>query len=571
MRPAFPLSLKISFWLLLNVLALAAIAAALLLAQFGLGMDALVRGPASYRLQQVAETVAADLAAAKPPERDNVLSRWGKNYGVRMALWGNTGMRIAGADLVLPSAIARRMRPPLIQNRMPAQRGRPDFEESPDLRGPPGLDDNPGVDGPEDPPPPRFDGRPNPNIRPPPDPEFDPPPRPLDDLAPSVQRGEGRPPPQSERLPPPRAGQRAGSNPNPGSAPRPGDPRRPEDGRGTFFLRTGAPASYWIGLRVPWLPDPARQPVPATLLVSAPSLLALARLFDWTPWLEAAAAAIVISALFWWPFVRGFTRSLSAMGAAADRIAEGRLDTRVDIRRRDEIGALGVAINGMAGRLEGLVTGQKRFLADAAHELCSPLSRLQLSVGILEARLPAEFQPALADIREEAQAMSQLTDALLHFSRAGLKPQKPESLEVELSALVQSAVDRESGGKPATVSVRKGLTVRADPDRLSRAIANLVRNAFSHGRGAEVEIVAKAEGDKVRLEISDRGPGIAPEHLARLGEAFYRPDPARTREMGGTGLGLAIVRESIAACGGTVRFATRPAGGFVAEILLPTR
>jgi len=490
MRPSFPLSLKISLWLCLNLLALAAIAAALLLAQFGPGLETLARGPIGARLQAAGETVVADLAAAPAAERDGILERWGKTYGVRLTLWRNSDGRIAGADRDLPAAVRE-----LVLGR-------------------PGPDGPRGQSGP-----PEWGGGPD---RPPPPPG----------------------PPQGE----------AGG---------------PDRRRGIFILRAGAPASYWLGLRVPWSEGPAHLPVAATLVAAAPSWLAVARLFDWTPWLEAAGAALLISALFWWPLVRGLTRSLSSMSAAADRIAEGRLDTRVGVRRRDEIGALGVAIDRMAGRLESLVGGQKRFLADVAHELCSPLSRLQLSVGILEERLPAELQPALAEIREEAQIIAELTGALLNFTRAGLAAHAAATGACELAGLVRSALEREAAGKSAAVSIPAGLTVVADSDRLARALANLVRNAFSHGRGTQVEIVARAEGGQVNLSVSDRGPGLGAEHLERLGEPFYRPDAARARECGGTGLGLAIVRECIAACGGTVRFSTRSGGGFSAEILLP--
>ena len=112
--------------------------------------------------------------------------------------------------------------------------------------------------------------------------------------------------------------------------------------------------------------------------------------------------------LLWVPFVRGLTRSIGELTGAAERITEGQFDIQVRAKRRDELGRLGHAVNQLAGRLGGFVTGQKRFLGDVAHELCSPLARLQMALGILEERAEERHRPCLEDLRTEAQEMSQL-------------------------------------------------------------------------------------------------------------------------------------------------------------------
>jgi len=113
------------------------------------------------------------------------------------------------------------------------------------------------------------------------------------------------------------------------------------------------------------------------------------------------------------------------------------------------------------------------------------------------------------------------------------------------------------------------LVVTADRSLLARAFANLARNAVRHGGAALVEVEATVNGRSAQLMVSDRGPGVPEDALTHLGEPFYRPDVARTRNTGGVGLGLAIVRRCVERSGGQVRFANRQGGGFEARLELP--
>jgi two-component system sensor histidine kinase CpxA len=128
---------------------------------------------------------------------------------------------------------------------------------------------------------------------------------------------------------------------------------------------------------------------------------------------------------------------------------------------------------------------------------------------------------------------------------------------------------REDAAARIELAVPAGLAARADAPLLSRALGNLVRNALRYtGDTAPIRITARQEDSRILISVEDEGPGVPAETLARLGEPFYRPEAARTRETGGTGLGLAIVRSAVAACGGEVRFANRAPRGFAAEIML---
>lgn len=341
------------------------------------------------------------------------------------------------------------------------------------------------------------------------------------------------------------------------------------NGNGRIWMRAGQPPQWWAGIRLPlhWRGAPPR---PGTLFAVSDSAFAFGRLLDLRPVAWAVLAALGVSVLFWAPFVIGMTRELRAMMHATGRIAEGRFETRIATRRGDEIGRLGESINQMAMRLDALVNGQKKFLADVAHELGSPVGRLQVGTSILDARVDESLRPAVADVREDVQQMSELIGELLAFTRADLGATAAQVVSVELAPLVAAVLTREAAGATVTVDISAGLRVRADEALLARALGNLVRNAVRHaGDQAQINLAAApAPNGGVGLTITDDGPGVPAAALARLGEPFYRPDAARTREAGGVGLGLSIVKTTVAAMNGTVRFANRPPRGFEVKIEL---
>jgi two-component system sensor histidine kinase CpxA len=138
---------------------------------------------------------------------------------------------------------------------------------------------------------------------------------------------------------------------------------------------------------------------------------------------------------------------------------------------------------------------------------------------------------------------------------------------VNVAEIVRRAVKRETVGSAAPeVDVPPDQTVRADPDLLARALANLLRNALRYGGDEPVQVRSRREGRRVKIEVMDNGPGAPPEALDRLFEPFYRPQTARDRESGGVGLGLAIVKQCVETCGGTVACRNLSPRGFAATI-----
>lgn len=348
------------------------------------------------------------------------------------------------------------------------------------------------------------------------------------------------------------------------------EPDRPRGGAGRFLFRTDD-GDFWFGLRLHPAPEQIREdelPPRSTLLIHTDSTWRFVLLLGLHWWAGVASIALGVSVLFWFPFVRAITRRLDVLTAATDRLAEGKFETRAAVDGSDEIGRLGGAINGMAQRLESHAETQKRFLGDVAHELGSPLGRLQVAVELLEQRAPDPLQPAVADVREEVQQMAELVGELLAFTRAGLKAPAAARTPLALVPLVEEALARENADGRVTVEVPANLVVLGDAALLRRAIGNLVRNALRYGGGTAVRVNASRTNGQITLRVEDEGPGVPPEALARLGEPFFRPESARARETGGVGLGLTIVRSSMAACGGEVHFANREPRGFRAELRL---
>jgi two-component system sensor histidine kinase CpxA len=333
------------------------------------------------------------------------------------------------------------------------------------------------------------------------------------------------------------------------------------------FLMRGEDGGYWAGVVLGLPPSRGMQDRPVLLLVQADRLDGSGMFFDFKPWLLGGIAVLMLSLAFWTPFVWRVSRYLHRLTVAADEIAAGRFHVELPARG-DEFGQLGRAIESMAARLDHLVSGQKRFLGDAAHELCAPLARIRTALGILDAKL-SETEPALlSSIESDTAELATLVDEMLAFSRAGNR--KPAMQSVPLEPLVREVVARESADLKTEVAIPHGLEVVTDSRLLGRAVGNLVRNAAIHaGAGARVRVEAEKTADKVFIRVTDNGPGVPVSEVSRIFEPFHRLDPARGRETGGSGLGLAIVRTAIEACGGEVSATLPAAGGLCITIALP--
>jgi two-component system sensor histidine kinase CpxA len=342
------------------------------------------------------------------------------------------------------------------------------------------------------------------------------------------------------------------------------------DGKPHFMMRTRRPARYWSGLRIPLAPGPMLPPGTAILLAVSDSLTGNGFFFDPLPWMVVAVAVIFISVLLWIPMVRNITRPLARMTHAAEKIANGGFDVSIHERRTDEIGRLAKAINHMTARLSAFVKGQKRFLGDVAHELGSPIARIQFGLGALEQRMGRENRQRVIDVMEDVDRLSKLVGELLSFSRAEMKSQTVKLERIDLLPVVQTAVKREvSPSARIVVRIKPGFRVVASSDLLTRALANLLRNAVKYAAGAGPIVVdAQKRDGGVDIQVRDEGAGVPDDLLDQLFEPFFRPEASRDRDSGGVGLGLAIVKTCIETCKGTVSAANLKPNGFAVTIHL---
>lgn len=342
--------------------------------------------------------------------------------------------------------------------------------------------------------------------------------------------------------------------------------QRPRDAppKPRFMMRAGAPALYFTGIHLD-LSQP-HEGRPLTLLMVSPSITGGGLFIDLRPWLGLAATALLISALIWLPFVRGMTGFIRSLNAAAQRIASGKFDERITRQRADELGELSTSVNIMAAQLGDYMAQQRRITADVAHELCSPIARMQMALGVIEQRSTADQASYLKKLDSELQHMARLVEEVLAFSKTATLPERETPTSFSLRVLIDQVIAREAPDPPINLSI-DDLQLHTFQSALDRAIGNVVRNAVRYA--SDIEIHSRAENGRVRIQIFDRGPGVSNDALPRLFEPFYRPEAARGRTTGGSGLGLAITKRCIEACGGTVAAMNREGGGLVIEITLP--
>ncbi len=277
--------------------------------------------------------------------------------------------------------------------------------------------------------------------------------------------------------------------------------------------------------------------------------------------------ALLVASLVGYLLAAAALRPVEQMRRRARVISERRLSERLPVSpARDEIGRLGLTLNDMLARIEQRVERERGFVADASHELRSPLALLRAEVDLaLESkRSREELLAALRSIGEESDRLSQLAEDLLLLARLdeGRLPLRSEELEAPtLLDDVAARFARRADGDGRAVVVQAGkTTLHGDRLRLEQAIGNLVENALRHGEGT-VTLEASAVGELVEVAVRDEGAGFPPEFVERAFERFARADGARSG--GGAGLGLSIVEAIAEAHGGAAFVAADADGGEV--------
>lgn len=299
-------------------------------------------------------------------------------------------------------------------------------------------------------------------------------------------------------------------------------------------------------------------------VVLAPSGFALAEHAGLTMMVTIGVLLLVLVLVY--HAIRRLFRPIEVIQSGIARIGAGELDHRLDIRRRDELGALATSVNTMADDIRQMLQAKRELLLAISHELRSPLTRARLHAELLDEN---PTRDALLNDLAELEAL--LTE-LLESERLSGRHAVLDRQAVDPSVLLRELADESFAGAALQLDLDPdGTWISVDPMRIRLLVRNLLQNAVNHTPPDQPPPVLSSHVDEHewRLSVSDHGPGIEPEHLSRLTEPFYRADPSRQRSSGGVGLGLYLSRVIAEAHGGSLELLSTPGEGTRAVVVLP--
>ena len=285
-------------------------------------------------------------------------------------------------------------------------------------------------------------------------------------------------------------------------------------------------------------------------------------------WPDGAGLAALLVVLFAavalgaWPVVRRLTRRLEALKQGVEAFGAGALDQRVAEDGQDEVAAVGASFNRAAARIEALLRSHQSLLANASHELRSPLARLKMAVSMMDDAAPAQRTALRQEVNTNIAELDAWVEEVLLASR--LDATHPVDLHASVSLL---AVAAEEAARVGAQVQGQDVLVKGDERLLRRAVRNLLENALRYG-GQQIDVELLAQGDRVSLRVCDRGAGVPPIYQERIFEPFFRL-PGHAEKAGGVGLGLALVRQIAQRHGGDVVCQPRDGGGSCFVISLP--
>jgi heavy metal sensor kinase len=292
----------------------------------------------------------------------------------------------------------------------------------------------------------------------------------------------------------------------------------------------------------------------------------------------AGLVAIALAGAVGWIVAGAALRPIDRMRIEAEAVSGSEPGRRLPVPgTRDELAALGGSLNRMLDRLETAVERERRFVADAGHELRTPLANLkaELDLALRRSRSPSELVASLRSASDETDRLTRLAEDLLLLAGAdaGRVPMRRE--DVDVVTLVQDTVDSFSGraaevGIEIDTSIADGLRASVDGTRIRQAVGDLIDNAMRHTPpGGRVSVEATRSDGMLVISVADTGDGFPPAFLPHAFEPFARADASRSRAEGGAGLGLAIVQVIAEGHGGTVVARNGNQGGAVVVLSIP--
>lgn len=340
---------------------------------------------------------------------------------------------------------------------------------------------------------------------------------------------------------------------------------------GTLSVASDAEGGRWRIFLRPTAPD-------RILVAAAPldRVETLIEAFRWLVLLLAALGAGTTLAAAWLVAGRALDPVRRLTETAAGIAQAGAFGRRVPMPRgRDEFRALATTFNEMLTSLERAYEAQKRFVADASHELRAPLTAIQANLELLDRQQhmpPSAQRECVVEARREAGRLATLVADLLALARAdagAVSRQVPVELD-RVTLDVVSEARHLANGHRIEVTDMTPTIVRGDPDRLKQLLLILLDNAVKYTQsGGRVSLSLRHDDGWVRFKVADTGMGISPEDLPLVFERFYRADPARARDPGGTGLGLPIARWIAEQHAGTISITSQPDRGTTVTVELP--
>ncbi|HEY2927561.1 HAMP domain-containing sensor histidine kinase [Piscinibacter sp.] len=333
-----------------------------------------------------------------------------------------------------------------------------------------------------------------------------------------------------------------------------GFPVRLEDGRTLWVMRPGLMRGGPPGSR------PLGAPPGPTAFGNLP--------FMPVAWQRGIGLVVILVLLFFavaagaWPVVRRLTSRLDALKRGMEVFGAGELSHRVEVSGRDEVAAVAASFNIAAARIETLVRSHQSLLANASHELRSPLARMKMAVALLEDAAPEQRERLKSEIGANIAELDALVEEVLLASRLDALRELEQRERVDLLGLAAeeaARVDASLEGAP--------LVVTGDERLLRRALRNLLENAKRYG-GDDVSVSTERAGTDALVRVCDRGPGVPEPLRERIFEPFYRL-PGHAEKSGGVGLGLSLVKQIAERHGGHVRCEARDGGGSCFVIALP--
>jgi heavy metal sensor kinase len=291
-----------------------------------------------------------------------------------------------------------------------------------------------------------------------------------------------------------------------------------------------------------------------------------------------AGIATLVVAIFGGWFVAGRALApIKRISRTARAMSDGDLDARIAVEHTDsELEQVASTLNDAFDRLHTVVEQERRFIADASHELRTPISvlRAETEWALDRDRTPQQYKEALTVGRRAALRMQDIVERLLALVRADVAPDVHEPAPVAMRTLIDDVaawLAPMAQARDVRLTISGGpFTVNGDAEQLREALNNIVANAILYNKpGGSVTITMRESAGTARIEVADTGIGIPAEAVPRVFDRFFRVDKARSREMGGSGLGLSIARTVFVAHGGDVTCTSEPGVGSMFVISLP--